>query len=319
MSHAARDYLCVLRADGTFLARRYFLFAAALIVLSNEYASLYYNSAAEARISQAISLMAYCARTDPQGKRLVWILGAFQEVVAKQSSRGTKTYQYSRPSTTAHTAIETILGFFANRPGDFLIFKPAGPGAPISRHGSLATFAVPPSPVPGITPIKLAKGITSPEMARVAASKTMDVAALLAAPPSMQFGLDSGMVDRDGLDEEGFTVDTMWNWSPAGRDNRTMSPPDPGPPGPPEPPRPSSASRPSGQRTTASVPSSPGSSGPGPMHTHEPPPPGPRMGAFPPFTMALDPSTPGHSTTGSSGASAAGINLNVPLYPSSDF
>jgi hypothetical protein len=67
----------------------YFLFAAALIMLSNEYAMLYRNEAAEQCIRNSINIMAYCAETDPQASRLLYILSTFREVVLEQSTKRT--------------------------------------------------------------------------------------------------------------------------------------------------------------------------------------------------------------------------------------
>jgi hypothetical protein len=65
----------------------YFLFAAALIMLSNEYAMLYRNDLAEQCIRNSINIMAYCAEIDPQASRLLYILSTFREVVLEQSTK----------------------------------------------------------------------------------------------------------------------------------------------------------------------------------------------------------------------------------------
>lgn len=62
----------------------YFLFAASLIVLTNEFGALYHNDAYETCISNAISITQYCAETDPQAARCLYILAAFRDVVARK-------------------------------------------------------------------------------------------------------------------------------------------------------------------------------------------------------------------------------------------
>ena len=87
---------------------RYFLFAAALIILSNEFSSLCANPAASLGISNSISLMTYCADSDPQAQRLLYILTTFRDVVNNQQER-------SWPRI-ASQADETMVSFFTGVP-----------------------------------------------------------------------------------------------------------------------------------------------------------------------------------------------------------
>lgn len=78
--------------EAGYLPRRnpivvYFLFAAALVVLSNEFAGLYAHALADQCISNAIRLMSYCAEFDAQPARLVYILTAYRNVVLQQRER----------------------------------------------------------------------------------------------------------------------------------------------------------------------------------------------------------------------------------------
>lgn len=75
--------------EAKYLPRRnpfviYFLFAATLILMSNEFALLYVNSAADQCIRNAITVMAYSAETDPQASRLLYILSTFRDVIITQ-------------------------------------------------------------------------------------------------------------------------------------------------------------------------------------------------------------------------------------------
>ncbi|KAM0597330.1 hypothetical protein ACHAPH_005058 [Verticillium nonalfalfae] len=60
----------------------YFLFAASLIVLSNEFGSVYANPSYELLINNSITIMQYCAKSDPQANRLLYILNSFKAAVA---------------------------------------------------------------------------------------------------------------------------------------------------------------------------------------------------------------------------------------------
>lgn len=63
---------------------RYFLFAASIIVLSNEFFKLYDTPSAESCIISAINIMTYCSETDPLATRLLFILTSFRDVVNRQ-------------------------------------------------------------------------------------------------------------------------------------------------------------------------------------------------------------------------------------------
>ena len=78
--------------DAGYLSRRnpaviYFLFAAALVILANEFAGLYRVEAADICILNAVTIMGYCAESDQQASRLVYILSSFRDVVGQQRMR----------------------------------------------------------------------------------------------------------------------------------------------------------------------------------------------------------------------------------------
>lgn len=78
--------------DAGYLSRRnpaviYFLFAATLVILANEFAGLYRVDASDTCILNAVNIMNYCAESDPQASRLVYILSTFRDVVAQQRMR----------------------------------------------------------------------------------------------------------------------------------------------------------------------------------------------------------------------------------------
>ncbi|AEO69412.1 uncharacterized protein THITE_2119785 [Thermothielavioides terrestris NRRL 8126] len=83
--------------DG-YLPRRnpfvvYFMFAASLVVLMNQFSSLYYTEEYAETMQDALAIMAYCAKTDPQAERVLDILSRFLQVVTKW----TKDHTYPAP------------------------------------------------------------------------------------------------------------------------------------------------------------------------------------------------------------------------------
>jgi hypothetical protein len=86
--------------DAGYLPRRnpfitYFLFAAALIIMANEFAVLVKHPNGDQHMHNSISIMEYCSKTDPQANRLLWILEAFRDVVLQQRERRARQQQES--------------------------------------------------------------------------------------------------------------------------------------------------------------------------------------------------------------------------------
>ncbi|KAI8936720.1 hypothetical protein NX059_007108 [Plenodomus lindquistii] len=78
--------------EAGYLSRRntaviYFLFSASLVILANEFAGLYKVDASDTCMLNAINIMNYCAESDPQASRLVYILSSFRDVVTQQRIR----------------------------------------------------------------------------------------------------------------------------------------------------------------------------------------------------------------------------------------
>lgn len=78
----------------------HFLFAAALVVQSNEFASLHKNPSYGETYQQALSIMTYCAKTDPQASRLVYIMTTFHNVIV---SRAPASSSLRDPSSIPNT------------------------------------------------------------------------------------------------------------------------------------------------------------------------------------------------------------------------
>ncbi|KAF2139566.1 uncharacterized protein K452DRAFT_62387 [Aplosporella prunicola CBS 121167] len=84
--------------EAGYLPRRnpaviYFLFAATLVLLANEFAVLYTNTSADQCIQNAIRVMTYCSESDLQAARLYNILEAFRDVVQQQRERRRRSQQ----------------------------------------------------------------------------------------------------------------------------------------------------------------------------------------------------------------------------------
>jgi hypothetical protein len=70
--------------------QRYFLFAAGLVILANEFSALYSNPSGNESISNCINIMDYFAQQDPQGSRLLFILKEFRDVVRRRQAARTQ-------------------------------------------------------------------------------------------------------------------------------------------------------------------------------------------------------------------------------------
>ncbi|KAH7328545.1 fungal-specific transcription factor domain-containing protein [Stachybotrys elegans] len=90
----------------------YFLFSAVLILLTNEFASLYTNPDYEALLTQTIQIMEYCAETDAQADRLLYIVRAFARVVvdkvAKNAEKGKQPHRVTMSSINSADPIGTF-------------------------------------------------------------------------------------------------------------------------------------------------------------------------------------------------------------------
>ncbi|KAI1777911.1 fungal-specific transcription factor domain-containing protein [Hypoxylon cercidicola] len=65
----------------------YFVFAAALVILSNEFTSLYHNPDANNSINSSIRILEYCEQRDAQAKRVKYIIQKFHEANQERPSR----------------------------------------------------------------------------------------------------------------------------------------------------------------------------------------------------------------------------------------
>ncbi|KAK7521131.1 fungal-specific transcription factor domain-containing protein [Phyllosticta citriasiana] len=95
--------------EAGYLPRRnpaviYFLLPAALILLANEFASLYTNGATDQCIANAINILSYCAEGDVQAARHLEIIKAFRDVIVQQRDRRAQRLAGSSTAAAASSA-----------------------------------------------------------------------------------------------------------------------------------------------------------------------------------------------------------------------
>lgn len=171
----------------SLLRRSYFLFAASLIMLSNEFFGLFNVENYETCMEHTVTIMKYCAETDPQAERLLYILTEFRAVVAEKGQFPRRASASIGPkiSSTPTSAFDST----ANLPGVYdnptsrssSAYDVASMGEPKlshpSRHNSMASMAVP-APAPSEASSSRSSAIPSPT---VVESTAMQMAGL--TPP----------------------------------------------------------------------------------------------------------------------------------------
>jgi hypothetical protein len=205
----------------------YFLFAAALIVLANEFSGIYNNPTAQSNITNAINIMHYFAQQDPQGSRLLFILTSFRDVVQReQASRDQQTLNEQQAQAQAQTTAPAQL-IPVNEASDPMgsIFKgkskrspeiPSAPIDPVSRRNK-SNVSVSPANVtsqPSLQRISSSSNETlSPTGADIMASRrnTLDAFFDLARVPNYPHSTGSGH-DSDSLGEAEIDFESLWQW-----------------------------------------------------------------------------------------------------------
>lgn len=115
------------------------------MVLSSEFASLHNNVAYADTFQRAMSIMDYCAKSDPQANRLVYILTTFNHVIVRRDP-GTAAALGDLHSSTLHdipSVPNTPTGAMSNSSNDpmanFFLSHPTNTAVPTSNPAS-ATF-----------------------------------------------------------------------------------------------------------------------------------------------------------------------------------
>ncbi|KAJ8132351.1 hypothetical protein O1611_g1267 [Lasiodiplodia mahajangana] len=174
------------------------VFAAALIVLSNEFASLYHNPDARKSIDSAISILRFCSQNDKQAERVSYIVESFDRANEQRTSADKRPYISGRKTRTLATLSHTT-GF--DPVGNFFQSgnRETVPVATVSTSSDEIALAatVPPS-LPSISMIPSSMQQPSPE-GSVSLSSGMTTAA----------GMAPGVDTLNGDSE--FDLDTLWD------------------------------------------------------------------------------------------------------------
>ncbi len=131
---------------------RHCVFAAALIVLSNEFASLYHNPDAQTSINSAISILRFCSQNDKQAERVSYIVESFNKANEQRTSTkrlyipGRKTPILS--TLSQHSDLDVMCHFFRLEQRETI---PATTTSTFNGETILVASAPPPiSPIPMI-------------------------------------------------------------------------------------------------------------------------------------------------------------------------
>ncbi|KAL2753589.1 hypothetical protein ACRALDRAFT_2036909, partial [Sodiomyces alcalophilus JCM 7366] len=170
----------------------YFLFAACLIVLSNEFVSVYENPSYSDSMDSAVEIMRYCAETDPQANRLLCILYSFRAAVEDVRAKHMDT-----------PALPTVLGTQKElRDPVSCLVSSRG----VSRKNSLVTVPSHPSRH-GVPPLEhLLKKMESPNAGAMAGSGQGSATGI--SPVS-----SGSLRDVDGTEGE-LDFENLWNPGP---------------------------------------------------------------------------------------------------------
>ncbi|WQF75939.1 hypothetical protein CDEST_00953 [Colletotrichum destructivum] len=178
----------------------YFLFAASLIILSNEFAAIYPNPSYGTSISNTIAIMRYCAASDPQANRLLFILTSFRNVIYELRQKKPEQPAMPAPPTLSPTSIQDPIGTIFRPSGvlrkDSLVANTSGPSLaavktmappPLSMK-SEPTFSTPTGPSAGVSPAGSTPGMSQGDQ-------------------STRMGGDSDTADGE------LEFDQLWGWS----------------------------------------------------------------------------------------------------------
>ncbi|GKT53436.1 fungal specific transcription factor domain-containing protein [Colletotrichum tofieldiae] len=265
--------------------RRYFLFAASLIILSNEFAAIYPNPSYGTSISNTIAIMRYCATSDPQANRLLFILTSFRNVIYELRQKKPEQPAMPAPPTLSPTATQDPIG---------TIFRSSG----ISRKNSFATVTSGPlaASVKAMAPPPLSTktdhSFSTPTGPSAGVSPAGSTPGMSQGDQSARMGGDSDTADGE------LEFDQLWGWSAvpnaAGGSLATGSAAVP-------------AGAPPALMTTATTSNVPAFPGPGP---------GQRLQGFPSYIVPGGPNGTGVPAAGPPGYAAP---PNVPMYVPAEY
>lgn len=225
--------------DAGYLSRRnpaviYFLFAAALVILANEFAGLYRVDASDTCMLNAITIMSYCAESDQQASRLVYILSSFREVVVAQRLRRAQSQPevMNLPSISSQLYGVPLSNHNQSTGGNMqpsnhtatprlhqvpIHIYPGMQTTPLSSDSNMnPSFQPPPSLSVHLSPIQ------NPPVSRPDSSPSFTLSHPLSKPPSLSNALDISALDatrvpslyseEGGAPDEHIDFDALWAW-----------------------------------------------------------------------------------------------------------
>ncbi|KAI1106286.1 fungal-specific transcription factor domain-containing protein [Jackrogersella minutella] len=183
----------------------YFVFAAALIILSNEFASLYHNPDADTSINSALMILAYCGQIDAQAKRVSYIISTFRSANLHPSPTAKKIYLPGRKVPTISTVSQT----FPHDP-----MSPFFHHVKVERHDSF---------ISDLAPAKERHMLNMPTSLSDPTMRPMMPVALQQPSPEGSVSLNSGVTTvslAPGMEvlssgDPEFDFDTLWQGWPA--------------------------------------------------------------------------------------------------------
>ncbi|KAJ3576961.1 hypothetical protein NPX13_g3545 [Xylaria arbuscula] len=130
----------------TVLDNKHCVFAAALIVLSNEFASLYHNPDAPTSIDSATSILRFCAQNDKQADRVLYIVDSFNKANEQRTSANKRLYLPGRkppilPTLSQNRGFDPMCHFFRSEQRET---KPTSTTSAFSGEAILVPSAPPP-------------------------------------------------------------------------------------------------------------------------------------------------------------------------------
>lgn len=167
-------------------------------MLSSEFASLHRNAQYADTVQKAMSVMSYCARSDPQANRLVYILTTFNHViVAKKPVGPCPEPEQPAPTTPTGSASNSSIDPMVN-------FFPSTPSAPPKAPNPMA-----PGPLP----------LTSHDSGSNNNNGQPSVGPAIHSPATVHTGAPTPAASSTAgdlmNDAEWFHFDTLWeNWAP---------------------------------------------------------------------------------------------------------
>ncbi|TRX92632.1 hypothetical protein FHL15_006559 [Xylaria flabelliformis] len=173
------------------LDAKHCVFAAALIVLSNEFASLYHNPDARQSINSAISILRFCAQNDKQAERVSYIVESFDKANEQRTPSAKRLYLPGRKTPTLATLsqnsnLDPVGRFFRSRNREAISITTTS-----AANRETVVAATAPPPISSIPMIPSSMQQPSPDGNLSVSSGVTNTAGISQGVDDMEFDLDS--------------------------------------------------------------------------------------------------------------------------------